>query len=168
VDGGRRGYSSWRREIRLLGEDTLEISHTLDNGQGKIDVISDTPNGINVDGKKTNYNVPNYRCDTLLFIGTETLHFPATVSLTIKHIHALPREGQGCLEYREAVQRILDEKNSGVMIECKQIETNSGFIVAERLNSLSQENAMKIVLDAYQASFTVNGPWVFTGVIAYP
>ncbi len=152
------------KEILLLGSDALEISRTLDDGRGETHVVS----GLNISVRKSDFSVPNYRCDTLLFVAPETLEVLSTVFLTVKSIHALPREETGCIEYHEAVQRILDQKKVGIRVECNQINGKAEFVIIENSGSMTEEEARNIVSAAYLESFTINGPWVFTGVVSAP
>ncbi len=149
-------------KILLLGSKSLEISRNLNNGIGQITIISDG----NINVEKTNYSVPNYRCDTLQFVmGAGAMQFPATISLTIKNIHAFP---QGCTT-EEAAQSLLDEKNLGIKIACTETGSNglSGveIEILEKPQGMSEEQAQQYISEARREAITIDGPWVFEGTV---
>lgn len=151
-------------EFLLRGAKALEISQTHDDGHGEVHIVSDSSTSV----EKMDFSVPNYRCDSLRFVVPETLEFPVNVSLTIKSIQALPREETGCFEYHGAVQKILDQNKSNVKVDCNQINGKSEFVITKNSSSMTDEEARNIVYAAYLESFTINGPWVFTGVVDAP
>jgi hypothetical protein len=144
----------------------MESSRTLSNGDKRLTTFPDT-NSVKItmpDSKIVNDGLPDHRCDALLFRLPPGL-MPSRVKLTIKYITASPREGQGCYEYREATQSILKSKGMNIRIDCSQNDpgssTRTRFIVVEKPNSMSQEEAEKHMRTAYRESYTIQGPWVF-------
>ena len=111
--------------------------------------------------------LPNYRCDTLSFRINSELQV-SNVKLAIKYINAFPRDGEGCYEYREVVQRILDSKTSGIKISCEKSEnqfTFSRFVVLKKPATMSEEEAKKQIYSAFRESYTIMGPWTFQGKV---
>lgn len=155
--------------IPLLGSMGIELTETLNPSQKKLTVFP-TPNSgtykpfwqnIASDGS------PDYRCDTLSFLLSLNLSFPSHFKLVIKELYAIPNEGEGCYEYREAVQHILDVKDSGIKIDCEKSDykfsAGSRSIVVKKPDSMEQEEAKREVWHAYQEYHTFIGPWVFEG-----
>lgn len=152
-------------KLLLRGAQNLEISQALDNGVGEVTIIS----GGNINVEKTNYSVPNYRCDTLSFVvNDKQMGYSGMVSLTVKYINALPNEGQLCAPM-ETAQSILDKKNLGVKITCTQTDSNglSGaeIKILEKPQNMSEEQAQQYISEARREATTIDGPWVFEGIV---
>ncbi len=119
-------------------------------------------------GLATGGGSDNYQCYTLSFrLPSEIM--PSHVKLTIEHIRANLYENEWCYENREAVQSILDAKGIHIKIDCSKNDapgqSSSKFVVVEKPNGVSQEEAMKQVTDAFSESLIIKGPWVFQGEV---
>jgi len=153
------------KKIRLLGAKNLEISETLDDGTGRIIIIS----GKDINVEKVNYSVPNYRCDTLSFLlNTEQMVHTREVSLTVKNIHFAINEGHVCAPV-EMAQSIMDEKNLGIKVACTQIDSNglssADIKILERPQNMSEEQAQQYISEAARQATFIDGPWVFEGAV---
>jgi hypothetical protein len=152
------------KEAPLFRATALEINKALGNGQSENTSFSRTnTNTISVSILTTN-NMPNYRCDVLGF-RVDELELPDNISLVIKYINAFPDEGDDCMEYRDAVYDILQSKGLDIKIDCNDTGEKSEIVITEKSDSISQEDAEKLVSSAFQESFTRIGPWVFKGEI---
>ncbi len=110
---------------------------------------------------------PDYRCDTLRFkLDVESI--PSAVDLLVETIGFTPNEGEGCFEYREAVQAILNDKATGILIGCEPGEFQSEYVVAGKPDAMTEEDARKVLSSAKRELFTINGPWVFQGLVPEP
>jgi hypothetical protein len=148
-------------KLLLLESQNLETSRTLDNGTGQVTVISDK----NINVEKTNSSVPNYRCDTLVFVVNEEQRiYSGAISLTVKYINAFPSVGQLCAPVGIA-QSLLDEKNLGIKIACTETGSNglSGveIKILEKPQDMSEEQAQQYIAEARREATTIDGPWVF-------
>lgn len=153
------------KKIRLLGANNLEISETLDDGTGRIIIIS----GKDINVEKVNYSVPNYRCDTLLFLfNTEQMVHTHAVSLTVKNIRFATNEGHVCASV-EMAQSIMDEKNLGIKVACAQIDSNglssADIKILEKPQNMSEEQARQHIYEAQLQAMIIDGPWVFEGTV---
>jgi hypothetical protein len=100
------------------------------------------------------------RCDTLYFEVPAEADL-SNFSLVIHSIAAQPREGETCDFYLNKVQKALDDRKTGIKIQCTEESTGSGATVVSKPTSMSQEEAEKIV--SSDEFFTVKGPWTFAG-----
>lgn len=102
---------------------------------------------------------PGRRCDSLYF--DLPINPEATQAiLTIEKISAYPREGQYCAYLLETVQKILDERQTGIRLECSEKPGNSDAKVASKPASLSQAQAEAIAFS--DEFYSVAGPWIFS------
>jgi len=101
------------------------------------------------DGKK------GRRCDEVTFPIPEKVDL-SHVSLTVEQLRATPNEGEYCYVYNNEVQPTLDARQTGIKLECNDVDHGYELSVLEKPDSLSQEEAERLVYDF----FTISGPWV--------
>ena len=123
--------------------------------------------GANINVEKTNYSVPNYRCDTLLFaVNTVQRVYSGTASLTIKNVHIIPKNG---CDVMKMIQSILDERKLGIKIACTETGSNGLYNaeiqVLEKPQGMSEEQAQQYIAEARRKATTIDGPWVFEGTV---
>lgn len=154
-------------KITPYGGTTFERTETLGNGQKRITTyLGDPPqlewNIVSSDG------LPDYRCDTLAF-RLDATPITARVTLQVIKIMTTPNEGEGCAEYRDMVQSILNDRSAGIKVDCSQNNFEFGartrFLIIEKPSTMSQDEAEQIISDILQEFFTINGPWIFVGTI---
>ena len=98
------------------------------------------------------------RCDQLGFYVPPDADLTAA-SLTIASLGAYPSQDEYCSLYMPKIQQSLDERGTGIQLEC--VNTNGGMTmqIANKPASMSQEEAEQLVFsDEY---YTVKGPWTF-------
>ncbi|GER78398.1 MAG: hypothetical protein M5U11_03595 [Anaerolineales bacterium] len=151
-------------KVPAYGGTTFEKMETLEDGQKRITTYLGNPPKLNWSMSPSD-GQPDYRCDTLAFrLGDAA--FPAQVVLQIRSIVSTPNEGEGCAEYRDMVQSILNARSDGIKVDCSQNDFEFGartrFTIVEKPVSMSQEQAEQLVSKIFYESFTINGPWIFT------
>jgi hypothetical protein len=164
---GEAFIQSGAEKIYITAADGLELASTSLDGQRQIHRFRE--DGIHVEyGLTTGTGEDNYRCDTLIFRLSPGF-IVSHIKLTIEYIRGNLYEGEWCYENREAVQSILDAKGAHIKIDCSKNDgsgqSSSKFIVVEKSNAVSQEEAMKQVTDAFSESLIIKGPWVFQGEV---
>lgn len=142
---------------RTFSDGRREIVRFLENVTPNVEKSSPTGGGED-----------NYRCDTLSFRVNPDMIL-SHVKLTIEYINANLYEGEWCYENRESVQSILDAKGAHIKIDCSKNDapgqSSSKFVVVEKPNAVSQEEAMNQVTSAFSESLIIKGPWVFQGEV---
>lgn len=114
------------------------------------------------------YQEYSYRCETISFNLSPEIK-PTEVKLNIDYIQAVLTEGEGCFEGIEAVQYLLDFNNTGIKAGCVKNDfeymTPSSYVILEKPDSLTIEEAMKIVTTTSGDLSRVYGPWVFSSQV---
>jgi hypothetical protein len=146
-------------EIPGDGAGLIEVLRTHPNGQKRIYVGSsstylDSPTDT----------LPEYRCDTVRFRLEKEVDL-SSFTLEIRSIFASPLEGTGCEAFFENVQSILDAENTGIRVDCVKQEYGEFMSIADKPESLSEEEALRLLSEAQRRITLIEGPWVFTGSI---
>ncbi len=152
--------------ITIDGGQALEETSTLDDGTKQIYTFANRAAGIpgQIRIVSAQDGLPHYRCDTIKFhfdSGLNLSHF----NLVIRTLILSANEGDECTSRREMVQSILDSKGLGIRIDCVKQEYGSFRSIAEKPASMSQEEAEKLVTEAFKESFMITGPWIFVGTV---
>ncbi len=109
------------------------------------------------------------RCDTIYFEGfSSDIDFSNAV-FVVDWLLAYPREGEECSpEFLAKYQKALDERNTGITVECFIEESAggggiSGWRVASKPDSMSQEEAETRLhnYDLFMETNGIYGPWIF-------
>ena len=99
------------------------------------------------------------RCDTLTFIVAPDADLSNSV-ITIDSIATTPREGEYCSVYMPKIQQAMLERNTGVALDCVDVNGVLNMQITGKPPEMTQEQAEQIV---YSPEFySVMGPWVFT------
>jgi len=102
------------------------------------------------------------RCDIVHFEVPSNADL-SQVSLNIAAIGAEPREGEECApEFVDKLQRLLNERGTGIKISCISQEWSSGLTILSKPEAMSQEAADLAVYSLMEELITIKGPWVFT------
>lgn len=145
--------------LSLSGGFGLEFTQTLNDNQKQITTFNG--NSIEVKDFVDTNDEPNYRCDKLDFLTNDSNDVDLSkVILNIESLIAIPREGQECKAYMDKVQVILDAKDSGIKINCTQVEGGPKIEISSKPDSLSIERAEQEVL-AIELADIFSGPWEF-------
>jgi hypothetical protein len=107
------------------------------------------------------------RCDTLYF-DVQSDQEAAGVTLTIDAIAAYPREGEVCeAAYLEKVQKALDTRYTGIVVQCKIGDGTAGLVIASKPDTLSDTDAEALLYsnDLFLDVHGIRGPWVFTSTL---
>jgi len=102
---------------------------------------------------------PGRRCDRLSFNLPVDIDISEAI-LTVQSIAAPPREGQTCKFLLETVQKILDERNSGIKIACTEGPGYSDARVVRKPDTMSQAQAEQVAFS--REYYSVEGPWTFS------
>lgn len=145
------------------GGTTFSRVSTLGNGQTIFTTFLGNPPVI--ESKEiTADSVPNYRCDTLFSnLNLGKIVPTSKFQVRIDGIMLSTREGEGCLQYGDKVREILKQNEIAVDFTCEQGIYDSIFVVTQKPDSLTQEEAQNVVSNAYSEILTIQGPWVFSG-----
>jgi hypothetical protein len=154
--------------IRPYGGSTFERTETLEDGQKRITTYLGNPPQLEWSTMPSD-GQPDYRCDTLAFrLGSNPP--PKHFTLQVAAIITTPNEGEGCAEYREMVQSLLNARSAEIKVDCSQNDFEFGartrFIIVDKPASMSQEQAEQFVSNVFLESFTIKGPWIFEGTIS--
>lgn len=154
------------KTIRYHASTAIEISQTLENGMQQVTFYpSESSNGITQGSEVLESDgLPDYRCDTVSF-RLEGNSAPSDFTVVIRSIIAPPAEGEECTSYRDNVQSILDAEDSGIRLDCVKQEYGSITSIAEKPESMSDEEAQRLINEAKYKITTIDGPWIFTGSI---
>lgn len=156
------------QKIFITSAAMLDINRIFEDGSKETIESTDKLTQSNQENINEKYQAFSYRCDTLSFnLPPET---PLTeVKLTIQYINASLPLSVGCFEQIETVQYLLDINNAGIQVGCVKSEfenmTPSSFVILEKPESLTMDEAMKIVTTTSNDLSRVYGPWVFTGQV---
>jgi hypothetical protein len=152
--------------IRYHASTAIEISRTLESGMKRVTFYPSKSSDRVTQGSKDleSDSLPDYRCDTVSF-RLEADLIPSDVTVVIRSIIAPPAEGEECISYRDNVQSILDAENSGIRLDCVKQEYGSITSIAEKSESMSDEEAQSLINEAKRKITTIDGPWIFTGSI---
>lgn len=152
-------------KVSVNGASGLEETSSMEDGRRQIYTFANRADELPGQIQYVEYDgLPDYRCDTLDFrIGSslDLSHF----ELVIKTLMLDRHDGEECTKYRDTVQGILDAKGLGIRMDCVMQEYGSFQTIAEKPDSMSQEEAEQLVSDAFREAFMINGPWVFTVTI---
>ena len=100
------------------------------------------------------------RCDTLSFLNVPPDADLSNVTVTVDAIAAPPRTEDYCTIYMPKIQQALAERGVAITLDCTDINGVQTMQIASRPDSMSQEDAEKIVYS--DEFYTVKGPWAFT------
>lgn len=144
----------------------LEISQALENGQSRIHSFytKESSESQKQEWEVVDTGSNNYRCDTIYFLVGD-IQPPFKAVLNVMYIISYPSEGEGCEAYQEVVKNILEQKDLGIEVECRQVNGRSSFVVLEKPASMSQEEADKQVFFAKREAYSIQGPWNFTETV---
>jgi hypothetical protein len=153
-------------EIPLYGGKAIELTYDLPNGNKRIETFPHTLTGVTEQSSMEIEpdGLPNYSCYTYRF-RTETELKPGPVVLTINSMHTSAPEGEGCGIYLQNMQSILDEDNTGIRLDCVKQKGGDVTSIAEKPDSMSDEEATRLVGEASRRVTTIDGPWIFDGKI---
>lgn len=132
------------------------LRYSAGGAETEVSDFSGTPN----EGMTPPVQGPHaFRCDTLAF-DLPTGADPASVTLAIQTIGALPREGEVCTTYLAKVQSALDARRAGIRVGCEQHEWGDQLVVTGKPATMSQAEAEGIVHS--DGFYSVDGPWLFS------
>jgi len=164
-------------EALLAGGDLLEVRFPpkLVDGKSKqqiIDFRSKTGSDVrdySIDapaGKKT-----GQRCVAATY-GLPDGFDPSGFTATVDSIMAYPNESEQCSDaVRVKIQKVLDEKKTGIKTKLKEDKSNSGGMcgleVIQKPGNISQQEAQSIATgsEMFLDVFGIRGPWVFEGSV---
>jgi hypothetical protein len=99
------------------------------------------------------------RCDTLNFYVPPDADL-STATLIVNSVGAYPRPGEYCSKYLNEIQSALEERGTGIMVQCVDQNGTQNLVIASKPDAMSQEDAEQIVYS--DDFFTVKGPWTFS------
>lgn len=149
-------------EVLAAGGFLLERLNTSPNGEKTLTTFI-PKHGVEM---KKNYStdLPSYFCVTIEF-RLDNNHVPTRVVLTINRLRSSAHLGEEC-NYLDAIQSIIDSKGAGIKIDCThRSDTGSGLMIVEKPGNMNQQAAEKLLADAYNQMFLIEGPWVFQGEV---
>ena len=100
------------------------------------------------------------RCDTLSFLNVPPDADLSAVTITVDAIAAPPRPEDYCTIYMPKIQQTLDERGTGIVLNCVDSAGVLVMQIVSRPDTMSQEEAEGIVFS--DEFYTVNGPWAFS------
>ena len=100
------------------------------------------------------------RCDTLSFLNIPPDADLTTVTITVDAIAAPPRAEDYCTIYMPKIQQALNDRAIAITLGCVDSNGTQVMQILSKPDSLSQEDAEKIVYS--DEFYTVKGPWAFT------
>lgn len=152
--------------IKLIPNEswTFEKVYTLPNGERHlVTYVLNSPyfndQIIPTDG------TPDYRCDTIIFLIPSDVNQPIdNVIVTVYKVGGTPNRYQEC-SANETYQSILDDKNLGIKIACRMDDFGERTDILEKPQGMSEEEALRLIAEAYRQAFVIEGPWVFQGKV---
>ncbi|GAB4505610.1 MAG: hypothetical protein Fur0043_26070 [Anaerolineales bacterium] len=108
--------------------------------------------------------LPEYRCETVRFRLEKEVDL-SNFTLEILTIHMSLPEGTGCETFFDNVQSILDAEGTGIRLDCVKQDYGEFMSIAEKPETMSEEEAQRLINNARYKLTTIDGPWIFTGSI---
>lgn len=102
---------------------------------------------------------PGQRCDTLEFYVPPDANL-SSVTVSIGAIASFPRQEDYCTIYMPKIQQVLNERGSGIVLACSDVNGVMTMQITGKPDSMSQEEAEQLVYS--DEFFTITGPWEFT------
>ena len=101
---------------------------------------------------------PGQRCDQLGFYVPPDADL-STSSLTIDSLGAYPSQEDYCSVYMPKIQQALNERGSGITLDCTDKSGTLTMEITGKPASMSQDQAEQLVYS--DEFYTVKGPWTF-------
>ncbi len=133
---------------------------SLNLGEQEMKASGSNPMDTPLDNSRPNPQ----RCDTIYFEGLSSGMDFSNATFIVDLLLAYPREGEECSpEYLAKYQKALDERNTGITVECFAREGMSGIQVASKPDEMSEEEADAIIYhhDFFMELHGIQGPWLF-------
>jgi hypothetical protein len=147
------------QELVLSGGSGLEFTQTLEGSQRKITQFID--NKVIVKEYSASQDVPDYRCDRLDFILSDSEKVDlSSIKLTIDSLIAIPREGEECQVYNDKIQTALDAEGSGIKFQCIQSDGGPQIQIINKPSYMSLADAQNEI-SKYSITDVYRGPWDF-------
>ena len=100
------------------------------------------------------------RCDTLSFLNVPPDADLSNVTVTVDAIAAPPRAEDYCSIYMPKIQQALIERGIAITLNCSDVNGVQMMQIVGKPDSMSQEDAEKIVYS--DEFYSIKGPWSFT------
>jgi hypothetical protein len=100
------------------------------------------------------------RCDTLSFLNVPPDADLSNVTVIVDSIASPPRAEDYCTIYMPKIQQALTDRGVAITLNCTDVNGVQIMQIASKPDSMSQEDAEKIVYS--DEFYTVKGPWSFT------
>lgn len=100
------------------------------------------------------------RCDTLSFLNVPPDADLSNVIVTVDAIAAPPRAEDYCSIYMPKIQQALIERGIAITLNCSDVNGVQMMQIVGKPDSMSQEDAEKIVYS--DEFYSIKGPWSFT------
>ena len=136
-----------------------DISLTVENQEFEDDGVSRSPTTSRADG---------FECETIIYYLNDSNSPIGKAELSIGRLEVIidDIEEQSC----DNTQKNLDEENTSIVITCDPsiVGQDSGFVVLDKPNSMSYEEALLVALVASRYSDAIPLNWRFSFLIEKP